>query len=40
MYRTVSAATFFDLILVLATGVQAGVLGACTAFLLKRRLNQ
>jgi hypothetical protein len=37
MYRMFSAAMFFDVALILATGLQTGFLGACIGFVLTRR---
>jgi hypothetical protein len=37
MYPMLSAATFFDVVLILATGLQTGFLGTCIGFVLTRR---
>ena len=37
MYPMLSAATFFDVVLILATGLQTGFLGTCIGLILTRR---
>jgi hypothetical protein len=36
MYPMLQAATFFDFILIIATGVQTGFLGMCIGFIVSR----
>jgi hypothetical protein len=38
MYPGLSAATFFDIVLILATGLQTGFLGACISLILSRKI--
>ena len=37
-YPMLNSATFFDVVLILATGLQTGLLGACIGLILNRKL--